>query len=141
MTSAEVSPSPTGSDRPISLRMAAILAVAIHLDWHVARPAHGHLSFGWPFHWLLAVPVFGAAAWYMTRRWQEHFTVAGIATIAAAVIVGQGFEALIELVVFQEPLARSFGGERMVALGAFMAAGIATFVLSAWLARRARRTS
>ena len=41
------------------------LAGAVHLDWHVARPAVHHLSLGWRWHWLLAIPVF-AVLWAAT---------------------------------------------------------------------------
>jgi hypothetical protein len=39
------------------------IASAMHVDWHLARPAHHHLSLGWSHPWLSAVPVFAAAAW------------------------------------------------------------------------------
>jgi hypothetical protein len=38
------------------------VATAVHLDWHVARPAVHHLSMGWTLHWLLAIPVFALTA-------------------------------------------------------------------------------
>jgi len=43
---------------PVSLCLVLLLAVAIHVDWHAARPDlhHDHLSFGLEQHWLLAPP-------------------------------------------------------------------------------------
>jgi hypothetical protein len=38
------------------------LATAVHVDWHVARPAVHHLGVGWRWHWLLTVPVFSLSA-------------------------------------------------------------------------------
>jgi hypothetical protein len=115
------------------------LAMAMHLDWHAARPAAHHLSLGWEWHWLLAMPVFALTAWYVLRAWPERalaasVTIFGVASILATVVepawehwTGATFE-------------WAFGRTRLATFGAFLATGAITHAALAWLAlkRRAR---
>ena len=61
---------------PLSVPLAILLAAGIHLDWHLARSHHHRLSLEWRHHWLLAPVLFGAAAWYVARRWPDETAAA-----------------------------------------------------------------
>ncbi len=103
------------------------LAIAMHLDWHVARPGH-HLSLGWPAHWLLSIPVFALLAWYIHRAWPVHplspsVTMIGLAGFLAAVV-----EPAWE-VWTGAPIAWAFGAERLKAFALFVVAGAVTHVV------------
>src|SRR5688500_12560044 len=84
---------------PVSCWLVLLLAVAIHVDWHAARPAHGHhdrLSFGLDCHWMLAVPVFALAAAWVHRRWPGRLLAASAANLGLAAIAAQVLEPLWE---------------------------------------------
>lgn len=112
------------------------LAMAIHIDWHVARTGLG-FSLGWPYHWVLAIPIFALASWYTVRRWPERPLAAGLASIAVAALLAQVAEPLGESVWHGLPLDQGFRAERLGAFGAFVGVGMAVFSLMAWwLSRR-----
>ena len=74
--------------RLVSLPLVLFLAVAIHVDWHSARPHHFRLSLGWPYHWLLGVAAFALAAAYVVRRWPGDLWEASAVNVLAGVAVG-----------------------------------------------------
>ncbi len=118
--------------------VAAGLAMAIHLDWHLARH-HGRWSAGWAHHWVVALPLFAAAAWILVRRWPDRIVPASLATLGAAAVLGQVVEPLMESLAFGAPIAQGFGAERLHAFFQFFGAGLLAYVVAAWwLARRAR---
>jgi hypothetical protein len=114
------------TSRPLLSPLIAVgLAVAIHLDWHLAR--HGErLSFGWQYHWLLAIPLFAAAAWYVHRRWPGRAAAVGLWSIVAAVLLGQVLEPLAEAAIYGASHSHGFERERLTAFAYFMAAGVMT---------------
>jgi hypothetical protein len=112
------------------------LATAMHLDWHAARPAVHHLSLGWPWHWLLAVPAGALTAWYVTRAWPARpvavtLGILGIASVLAAVV-----EPAWEYWVDGAPYEWAFGSSRLAAFAMFVAAGTVTHVIVMIVARR-----
>ncbi|MGH7469708.1 MAG: hypothetical protein ACRENP_17295 [Longimicrobiales bacterium] len=120
--------------RPFSLLVALVIGTAIHLDWHVGR--HGeHLSLGLSQHWLLALPIFAWAAWYIVRRWPTQVGLTSALSLTGGVVLGQGLEPLYERVVDNWPFTESFGPERMGIFTAFMVAGIAAYVLTSAVLR------
>jgi hypothetical protein len=121
--------------RPFSFLVAAVIGIAIHLDWHVGRQGH-HSSLGWSQHWLLAIPVFAWSAWHVVGGWRNDVIRTSVTSLAGGVLLGQGLEPLYERVVDQWPFAQSFGPERIGIFTAFMLAGLLTYVLAAWLLTR-----
>jgi hypothetical protein len=73
---------------PLSLPLVLFLAVAIHVDWHGARPHHYRLSLAWPYHWLLGVAAFALAAAYVVYRWPDDLWEASAVNIVAGVFAG-----------------------------------------------------
>lgn len=112
------------------------IGAMIHVDWHLGRPGHDHLSFGLSYHWLLAVPTFAPIPWFLLRRWPASWIQASIVVIALGVGLGQGVEPLGEMIAFDvgaEPFANPV---RWRIFAEFMAAGVLTFISSAALARQ-----
>jgi len=112
--------------RWVSVRLAVLLAVAIHVDWHMARPAHDSLSLGWRYHWLFAIPVFAVAGWYAVRRWPAEPLRPAALSIALAAFLGQVVEPFGEIVFAGQSAEGAFGAQRLAAFLLFMAFGVVT---------------
>lgn len=116
----------------LSILVALVLAAAIHVDWHLARPhVHGGLSAGLPYHWLFAIPVFALSAWYIARR-NARLALTGVVTIGVAVLLGQGLEPLVEYVAYGTPIAEVFRPARVGAFAVFLGIGVATYAAMTW---------
>ena len=115
------------------------LATAIHLDWHVVRPAHHHLSLGWTWHWLLAVPVFGVAAWLVARTNPQRAALWSAVIIGMAALLGGVLEPAWEYWLGGATFEWAFGRLRTGAFLAFSAIGVATWIGVFALMRRRRR--
>jgi hypothetical protein len=114
---------------PFSFLVALVIGAGIHLDWHVGR--HGeHLSLGLSHHWILAVPIFVWAAWFVARRWPTQVGLTSLLSLSGGVLLGQGLEPLYERVVDGWPFSQSFGPERIGIFAAFMFAGLVTYLLT-----------
>src|SRR5262245_6243658 len=114
---------------PFSFLVALVIGVGIHLDWHFGR--HGeHLSLALSQHWLLALPIFAWAAWFVARRWPTPVGLTSMLSLSGGVLLGQGLEPLYELVVDGWPFSQSFGPERIGIFAAFMSAGLVTYLLA-----------
>jgi hypothetical protein len=113
-----------------------LLATAIHLDWHIARPAHHHLSLGWTWHWALAIPIFGVAAWLVARWMPERAGVRSAAIIGAAALLGGVLEPAWEYWLGGATFEWAFGRGRNQAFLAFTMVGICAWVAVFALMRR-----
>lgn len=102
------------------------LAAAMHLDWHVARPAVHHLSLGWRWHWLLAIPVFAVAALYVARAWPDRVLRASLIVIVAAGILAAVVEPAWEYWVDGATFEWAFGRLRLATFASFVAIGVLT---------------
>src|SRR5919199_5955457 len=78
------------------------LAVAVHVDWHLARPAHHHrrLSLGWDQHWLFAALAFAIVGWLVARTWPERPWRSGVWIAALAILLAQGVEPMSEVALY-----------------------------------------
>jgi hypothetical protein len=103
------------------------LATMMHLDWHSARPAEHHLSLGWTYHWLLAVPSFALTACYVLRVWPEAVTRASLWIILIASVLAAIVEPAWE---YWESGDRewAFGARRQSAFFAFLTMGLVTYI-------------
>ena len=118
--------------------LALWIAVMIHLDFHIARPAHEHWSLGLTYHWLLGVLVFALLPRLVVARWPSAFAQASVAIILLGVVLGQGLEPLGEMVLFpgEQPFADTY---RWRIFGEFLLAGLLAYGAAAPLALRNRR--
>jgi quinol-cytochrome oxidoreductase complex cytochrome b subunit len=125
----------------ISIPVILILAAVIHADYHLARPATHHWSFGLWWHWASCIVVFALAGAYIARRWPaDRWRVAAI-NVTLGIITGQVIEPLVEGIPFGDGLGWDVTPDRWAAFGWCMAAGIPALmlVLAIW-PRRASGT-
>lgn len=124
----------------LSVLLALGLAVVVHADWHLARPAHGHhrLSFGLPYHWLVAIPAFALAAWAVARLWPGCFAAASFWIVAAGLVGAQLLEPVGEQVVYAHRWGIQMEPGRWAAFRACAVAGLAAYAGTAILLRTRR---
>ena len=103
------------------------LATMMHLDWHSARPAEHHLSLGWTYHWLLAVPSFALTAWYVLRVWPDAVMRASVWIILVASVLAAIVEPAWEYSESGDA-EWAFGARRQSAFFAFLTMGLVTYI-------------
>lgn len=126
---------------PLIWLSALWIGALIHVDWHVGRPGHDHLSFGLPYHWLLAVLTFAPLPWLLVRRWPKSANTASLVVIALGVFLGQGIEPLGEVILLQAGAEPFTNPVRWRVFGEFMAAGILTYLATYALASKQARAA
>lgn len=115
--------------RLVSLPLVAFLAVAIHVDWHVARPEHHRLSLEWGYHWLLGVAVFVAVAAYVVRRWPDELWEASAVNVLSGVVGGIVVIPLATELYYRQPLGGATADE-WAAFAQFAAAGLLAYLVA-----------
>lgn len=127
------------SRRAVSAALISLgLAVAIHLDWHFARPEHHQLSLGLSWHWALAIPVFALIAWYVARAWPMQIPRASIIIIGSAFLLAGVLEPAYEYVLEDATLDWAFGSTRNMALATYMCTGVVAYVTTLIALQRRR---
>lgn len=123
--------------RPLGASVTALLlASAIHLDWHLARPTHHRLSLGLSWHWVLAIPVFALAAYWVARQSPRNPLKASVLLIGGAAVLGAVLEPAWEYWIEHAPYEWAFGPERTWGALAYVATGIAAYTATYVLLRR-----
>jgi hypothetical protein len=89
----------------------------------------------------LAVPVFALLAWYADRAWPRQVWLASAVIIGVAGFLAAVVEPAWELWVGGAPREWAFGRPRLIAFGAFLAAGVVTHVTLLTVAMRRRSGS
>jgi len=122
----------------ISIPVILIIAVVIHADYHLARPAIHHWSFGLWWHWASCAAVFALAGGYLAWRWPVDRWRAAAVNVTLGFVGGQGIEPLLEGVPFGEGIRWDVPPDRWEAFGLCAAAGIVSLVivLALWRGRR-----
>jgi hypothetical protein len=113
--------------------LGLLLAIAIHVDWHLARAHHHRLSLGWRQHWIFAALLFAVAGWMVARTWPASRWTAGAWVLALGILVGQGLEPVLEAVGYEHRLGYPVEPERWMVLAVCLAAGIPAYALALWL--------
>lgn len=110
------------------------LGIMTHIDWHLGRPGHDHLSFHLSYHWLLALPAFLPLAWLAGTRWPNVAGRAGMRMILLGLLIGQVLEPLGEALLGEglEPFTNT---TRWRVFAEFLAAGLLTFFLGLMVVR------
>ena len=121
---------------PLIWLSAVWIGALIHVDWHLGRPGPDHLSFGMPYHWLLAILAFAPLPWLLMRRWPKSPYASSAVAIALGILLGQGIEPLSEVILFQAGAEPFTNPVRWRVFGEFMAAGIVTCLASTALASK-----
>jgi hypothetical protein len=120
--------------RPVATCLwVLVFAGAIHLDWHLARPAHhGPLSGGLAAHWLLAVPVFGLLVGWLARQPAATRFRSGVLAVGGGVLGGQLLEPLWEKLDSGLPWGEIIPDTRWSAFAEFMFAGLVIAAVLVW---------
>jgi ACR3 family arsenite efflux pump ArsB len=120
-----------------SLAIGMILATVIHLDWHMARPAHyhlgGRLGLGWSYHWVCSALVFAVVGWFIARRWPENRWRIGGTSLLVGVILGQVVEPMLEVAQAFHRFGYPDEPARLAAFGQTMLAAVPAYTLALWL--------
>jgi hypothetical protein len=126
--------------RVLSAVLVLVLASAVHLDWHLARPAvhHRRLSLGWDQHWLFAALAFGIVGWVVARVWAERPWRAGWWIAVLALVLAQGIEPAFEVLLYFHRLGYPNDTGRWSAFFLCIAAGLPAYASAVWLCRPGR---
>jgi hypothetical protein len=123
--------------RPLGTGLAVLLlGTAIHLDWHLARPTHHRLSLGLSWHWVLAIPVFALAAYWVTRQTPRSPVKASALLLGAAMLLGAVLEPAWEYWIGHAPYEWAFGPERTWGAVAYVATGLVAYAFTYTLLHR-----
>jgi hypothetical protein len=113
-----------------------VLAAALHVDWHLARPLHHRLSLGWSHHWIATGAVFLIAGCLIARRWPEHrWRMAGTVLLAAAVLA-QLVEPTLEVLLYEGRLGYASEPARWTVFWKAISAGSLGLALGILCTRR-----
>ena len=118
-----------------SALLTLFVAVVVHVDWHLARPAHHRLSLAWPQHWLFAAVAFAVVGWLIARRWPERPWRAAAVIVGAGILLGQGAEPLLESLLYRARFGYPVEPERWRAFFVCLAAGLPALALALTLCR------
>ena len=127
--------------RLVSALLVLALASAVHVDWHLARPAvhHRRLSLGWDQHWLFAVLAFAVVGWAVARVWPDSPWRPGGWIAALALVLGQGVEPVSEVALYFHRLGYPDDPGRWSVFFVCIAAGLPAYGAALWLCRPRRR--
>lgn len=116
--------------------LSLVLATVLHIDWHVARPAHHRLSLEWPFHWVITALAFAVAGWWIGRQQTPaKWRIASIVFVVA-VVLAQGVEPFMEVLIYQGRLGYPDDTGRWAAFGRAIAAATPAYFACVWLCGR-----
>jgi hypothetical protein len=115
--------------------LIALLATAIHVDWHLARPTHHQWSLGWTQHWIFAALVFGIIGWMIARIWPERPVRVALRVVGLAVLLAQGIEPVLEVALYQHRFGFPNEPERWVVFAICLAAGLPVPGAALWFCR------
>ena len=116
------------------------LAAVIHVDWHLARPAHHRLSLEWPHHWLFAVAAFGVVGWLIARGWPDAPVRVAASVVALAVLLAQGIEPVLEIAMYRQRFGYPDDPERWRAFAVCLGAGVPALLTTLVLCRPRSRS-
>lgn len=123
--------------RPLGTSLGILLlGTAIHLDWHFARPTHHRLSLGLSWHWLLAVPVFALAAYYVARQNPRRPVAVSVVLLGGGALLGAVLEPAYEYFIGHAPYDWAFGPDRTWGALSYIVTGIVAYGVTFLLLRR-----
>lgn len=112
--------------------LCLVLTIGIHVDWHLARPAHHRLSLDWPQHWLFAAALFAAVGWAIARGWPGERWRVGGQVLLCAVLAAQVLEPLGEALFYEGRFGYTVEPERWRVFWVCLAAGVPAYALALW---------
>jgi hypothetical protein len=118
--------------------LSLFLAAVLHLDWHLARPAHHRLSLEWSYHWLATAVIFGLVGWLIARKWAAAKWTLGAVVFLAAVVIAQGVEPFLEVLFYEGRIGYSSEPLRWAAFGRAIGAATPFYWGAIWLCAQPR---
>jgi hypothetical protein len=122
--------------RLAALVLSVVLGAVLHVDWHLARPAHHRLSLGWSYHWLASAVVFGVSGSLIARTWPVYRWRLGAVVFVAAAVLAQVIEPVLEALIYEGRFGYEVEPARWAAFGRALAASAATYWGALWLCAR-----
>jgi len=119
-----------------ALILSVVLATALHVDWHLARPTHHRLSLGWTHHWLATAVVFASVGYIIARVWPNSRWRLGAVVFAAAVVLAQAIEPVFEALIYDGRFGYDVEPARWAAFVRAIAAAIPAYWGALWLCAR-----
>ena len=116
--------------------LSLLLAIVLHIDWHLARPLHHRLSLEWSHHWIGTAAVFLIVGCVIARRWPEHAWRMAITVFLAAAVLAQLVEPTLEVLFYEGRLGYDGEPARWVAFWKAISAGAVALVLGLLCMRR-----
>lgn len=121
--------------RFLFITLVLALAGVVHVDWHVARPAHHRLSLGWDQHWLFAAAAFGLVGWIVARVWPARAWRCGGLIATFGTVLAQVVEPTAEVALYLHRLGYRDEPGRWSAFFACLAAGLPAYGVALGLCR------
>ena len=120
-----------------------VLAMALHADWHLARPQHQHgftlnPGFNWPYHWIATAAIFAVVGWVIGRRWTEQRWRIATTSIVLGIVLSQMIGPVLEALVFERRLGYHVEPARWIAFWQALAASVPAYGGAVWLGARTR---
>lgn len=116
--------------------LSVLLAVALHVDWHLARPLHHRLSLEWSHHWLATAGVFLIVGCIIARNWPEHRWRMAATVVAASAVLAQLVEPVLEALIYDGRLVFDVEPLRWIAFFKSISAGAVAMIIGLLCARR-----
>jgi hypothetical protein len=117
------------------LQLLAILttAIAVHVDWHLGRPAHISHSLAWEDHWIFGLILGSSIACLLAWRGAAQPLARFLTVALAGFFIGQIVEPLSEVLIYDESLAFVYPAIRWILFlefaAAFLVSGVACLAL------------
>ena len=115
--------------------LVLILAAAVHVDWHLARPLHHRLSLAWPHHWIFAAAVFAMVGWLIARWWPDTPGRVAAGIVGLALVLAQIVEPLVEVLVYDHRFGYPSDPGRWPVFAVCIAAGLPALIAALILCR------
>ncbi len=112
--------------RPHLVRLvgwAFLLAILVHVDWHLGRPLEMRLSLAWRLHWLLGLIAGAAMAYLLARRVEPGPAWRRLALVGAlGFVLGQLVQPALEVVAYGVSFGRVYPSVRWCLFAEFAVA-------------------
>lgn len=127
--------------RHVSIWIALLIMVIVHVDWHFGRGHHHRLSLSLPYHWILGLVTFFLLALYSAKKWPQNTIGAAVLNGVLGLFAGQIVEPLLEVIGYRVPMGEVFTPERWRIFGQFAVASVVGLLAGfavVWGLRRGR---
>ena len=101
-----------------------LVAIAIHVDYHLGRGTPYPYSLDSPYHWILGLVTLAPVAWVVARLWPAAALTRLALVVGLGVFLGQIVEPWLETRIDTSGMAFGLDAERWRIFAEFMVAGV-----------------